>query len=187
MGLSIILVLYVHNSLAPALTEMVEFFDTDYAVVSWVLTAYMIAGAASTIVIGKLADMYGAKKMLLLVLLCYTVGTALAGFSQEIYTLLVLRVLQGIAVALVPISVRIARELYPPKKFPMAQGVILSMYQAGSAIGLVLGARGSILWRLAICILFSNTICHFVLFLALEIYSKHSFTYSTRCRTKASR
>ena len=46
MGLSIILVLYVHTSLAPALTEMVEFFDTDYAVVSWVLTAYMIAGAA---------------------------------------------------------------------------------------------------------------------------------------------
>ena len=76
--------------------------------------------------------MYGAKRD--------TVGTALAGFSQEIYTLLVLRVLQGIAVALVPISVRIARELYPLKKFPMAQGVILSMYQAGSAIGLVLGA-----------------------------------------------
>ena len=46
MGLSIILVLYVHTSLAPALTEMVEFFDTDYAVVSWVLTAYMVAGAA---------------------------------------------------------------------------------------------------------------------------------------------
>ena len=140
MGLSIILVLYVHTSLAPALTEMVEFFDTDYAVVSWVLTAYMVAGAASTIVIGKLADMYGAKRMLLLVFLCYTVGTALAGFSQEIYTLLVLRVLQGIAVALVPICVRIARELYPIEKFPMAQGVILSMYQAGSAIGLVLGA-----------------------------------------------
>ncbi|MFZ0695776.1 MAG: MFS transporter, partial [Nitrososphaeraceae archaeon] len=140
MGLSIILVLYVHTSLAPALVEMVEFFDTDYAVVSWVLTAYMVAGAASTIVIGKLADLYGAKKMLLLVFLCYTVGTALAGFSQEIYTLLILRVLQGIAVALVPICVRIARELYPIEKFPMAQGVILSMYQAGSAIGLVLGA-----------------------------------------------
>ena len=140
MGLSIILVLYVHTSLAPALVEMVEFFDTDYAVVSWVLTAYMVAGAASTIVIGKLADLYGAKRMLLLVFLCYTVGTALAGFSQEIYTLLILRVLQGIAVALVPICVRIARELYPIEKFPMAQGVILSMYQAGSAIGLVLGA-----------------------------------------------
>jgi MFS family permease len=78
--------------------------------------------------------------MLLLVFICYTVGTALAGFAQEIYTLLALRVLQGIAVALVPICVRIARDLYPKEKFPMAQGVILSMYQAGSAVGLVLGA-----------------------------------------------
>ena len=150
------------------------------------MTAYMVAGAASTIVIGKLADMYGAKRMLLLVFLCYTVGTALAGFSQEIYTLLILRVLQGIAVALVPICVRIARELYPIEKFPMAQGVILSMYQAGSAIGLVLGACGSILWRLAICIFYSNTVCHFVLFLALEVDSKYSITYSTD-RIKASR
>ena len=84
----------------------------------------MVSGAAVTIVIGKLADMYGAK-MLLLVFICYTVGTALAGFAQEIYTLLALRVLQGIAVALVPICVRIARDLYPKEKFPMAQGVIL--------------------------------------------------------------
>ena len=51
MGLGIILVLYVHISLAPALTEKVEFFDTDYAVVRWVLTAYMVASAASTMVI----------------------------------------------------------------------------------------------------------------------------------------
>ena len=80
----------------------------------------MVSGAAVTIVMGKLSDIYGAKKMLLSVFICYTVGTALAGFTQEIYTLLALRVLQGIAVALVPICVRIARELYPKEKFPMA-------------------------------------------------------------------
>lgn len=140
MGLSIILVLYVHTSLAPALTEMVEFFHTDYGTVSWVLTAYLVSGAAVTIVIGRLADIYGPKKMLLLVFLCYIVGTVLGGFAQDIYTLLVFRVIQGVAVALVPICIRIARDLYPKEKFPMAQGTILAMYQGGSAIGLVLGA-----------------------------------------------
>jgi MFS family permease len=140
MGFSIILVLYVHTSLAPAFPEMVEFFDTDYSVISWVLTAYMVSGAAVTIIIGRLADMYGPKKMLLLVFICYSVGVLLAPFTQDIYTLLGLRVLQGIAVALVPIATRIARDIFPAEKFPMAQGVILSMYQGGSAIGLVLGA-----------------------------------------------
>jgi MFS family permease len=140
MGFSIILILYVHTSLAPALTQMVDYFDSDYGTVSWVLTAYLVSGAAVTIVIGRLADIYGAKKMLLLVFLCYIVGTVLGGFAQDIYTLLVFRVIQGVAVAVVPIAIRIARDLFPKEKFPFAQGIILSMYQGGSAIGLVLGA-----------------------------------------------
>ena len=140
MGASIILVLYVHTSLAPALVQMADYFDKDYSTISWVLTVYLISGAAVTIVIGKLADTYGPKKMLLLVFVCYTVGTILAGFATEFYTLLVFRMIQGVAVALVPVAVRIARDLFPPEKFPFAQGVILSMYQGGSAIGLVGGA-----------------------------------------------
>ena len=140
MGLSIILILYVHTSLAPALTQMVEYFNSDYGTVSWVLTAYLVSGAAVTIVIGRLADIYGAKKMLLLVFLCYIVGTVLCGFAQNIYTLIVFRTIQGVAVAVVPVCIRIARDMFPKEKFPYAQGVILSMYQGGSAIGLVLGA-----------------------------------------------
>jgi MFS family permease len=140
MGISIILVLYVHTSMAPALTQMSEYFDKDYATISWVLTVYLVSGAAVTIVIGKLADTYGPKKMLLLVFLCYTVGTIFAGFAQEFYTLLIFRIIQGVAVALVPVAVRIARDLFPHEKFPFAQGVLLSMYQGGSAVGLVLGA-----------------------------------------------
>jgi MFS family permease len=84
MGFSIILVLYVHTSLAPALPQMVEFFDSDYSVVSWVLTAYLVSGAAVTIIVGRLADMYGPKKMLILVFLCYCVGVLLAPFTQDI-------------------------------------------------------------------------------------------------------
>lgn len=140
MGISIIIVLYVHTSLAPALTQMADYFDKDYATISWVLTVYLISGAAVTIVIGRLADTYGPKKMLLLVFVCFTVGTILAGFATEFYTLLIFRIIQGVAVALVPVAVRIVRDLFPPEKFPFAQGVILSMYQGGSAVGLVLGA-----------------------------------------------
>jgi MFS family permease len=140
MGFSIVLVLYVHTSLTPALPSMVTEFNVDYSLVTWTLTAYLVSGAAVTIVIGRLADLYGAKKMLLIVFICYTVGVILAPFAQEFYTLIGLRILQGIAVALVPICIRIAREVFGEKRIPMAQGVILSMYQGGSAVGLVLGA-----------------------------------------------
>jgi MFS family permease len=73
MGTSIILVLYVHTSLSPALPMMADDFDVDYSLVTWVLTAYLVSGAAVTIIIGRLADIYGAKKMLLVVFICYTV------------------------------------------------------------------------------------------------------------------
>ena len=140
LGLSIVLVLYVHTSLTPALPQMVTEFGVDYSVITWVLTAYLVSGASVTIVIGRLADLYGAKKMLLIVFICYTVGVMLAPLAQDIYTLIGLRILQGVAVAVVPISIRIAREIVGEKKLPMAQGIILSMYQGGSAAGLVLGA-----------------------------------------------
>ena len=140
MGFSIVLVLYVHTSLTPALPSMATEFNVDYSLVTWTLTAYLVSGAAVTIVIGRLADLYGAKKMLLIVFICYTVGVILAPLAQEFYSLIALRILQGIAVALVPVSIRIAREVFGVKKIPMAQGVILSMYQGGSAVGLVLGA-----------------------------------------------
>ena len=140
MGLSIVLILYVHTSLTPALPQMVTEFGVDYSVITWVLTAYLVAGASVTIVIGRLADLYGAKKMLLIVFICYTVGVTLAPLAQDIYTLIGLRILQGVAVALVPITIRIARDIVGEKKLPMAQGIILSMYQGGSAAGLVLGA-----------------------------------------------
>ncbi|MGA9217812.1 MAG: MFS transporter [Nitrososphaeraceae archaeon] len=107
--------------------------DHRLGTVSWVFTAYLISGAAVTIVICRVADIYGAKKMLPLVFLCYIVGTILGGFAQNIYTLLVFRTIRGIAVAVVPACIRIARDLFPKEKFPYAQGVLLSMYQGGSA------------------------------------------------------
>ena len=140
LGLSIVLILYVHTSLIPALPQMVTEFGVDYSVITWVITAYLLSGAFVTIVIGRLADLYEAKKMLLIVFICYTVGVMLAPLAQDIYTLIGLRILQRVAVAVVPISIRIAREIVGEKKLPMAQGIILSMYQGGSAAGLVLGA-----------------------------------------------
>ena len=173
MGISIIIVLYVHTSLAPALTQMADYFDEDYGTISWVLTVYLISGAAVTIVIGKLADTYGPKKMLLLVFVCFTVGTILAGFATEFYTLLVFRIIQGVAVALVPVAVRIARDLFPPEKFPFAQGVILSMYQGGSAVGLVLGAAVVYFggWQMVFFSVYTN-FTHTPI-LALEGYSQN--------------
>jgi MFS family permease len=79
----------------------------DQSFAAWVMSVYMISGAVMTILIGKFSDVFGAKKMLVLMMIIYTAATALAGFSQDIYTLLAIRTIQGIAIANTPIGLKI--------------------------------------------------------------------------------
>ena len=103
------------------------------------MTAYMVSGAVMTIVIGRLADIYGAKKMLMMMMICYTVGTILAGFAQDISTLIAIRTLQGIAVAVMPIGFKIVRDQFPKGKFSVGQSILTSLYSGGMVVGVILG------------------------------------------------
>ena len=76
---------------------------------SWVMTAYIVSECSfMTIVIGRFSDLVGAKKMLMLLMICYTVGTIFAGFAHDISTLIGIRALQGVAIAVTPIGVKLS-------------------------------------------------------------------------------
>ncbi|WP_417555059.1 MDR family MFS transporter [Microbacterium sp.] len=65
---------------------------------TWVITASLLATAVTTPIWGKLADLVDRKILVQLSLVLYTVGTVIAGFSQDINTLIAMRVLQGLGV-----------------------------------------------------------------------------------------
>ena len=127
----------------------------------------MVSGAVMTVVMGRLSDVVGAKKMLMMMMACFTIGTILAPFAHDIYTLIGLRVLQGIAVASTPISTKIIRDQFPRTKFPIGMSIYLSAYSGGMALGAVLGpvvAASSAGWQanfylcapIAVVILFAS-------------------------------
>lgn len=149
LSASVIVVLFVHTSLSPALPLFVSEFEITYNLASWTLTAYMISGAVMTIIIGRLADLFGSRKMLLIELGCFAVGTALAGFAQDFYSLLIIRALQGVAVANTPLALKIIREEFPPEKFSIGASIIIASFSGGMVVGLVLGAQivGELGWR----------------------------------------
>jgi MFS family permease len=136
---TIVIFLYLNTAMAPALPSIAQHFKISDALASWVMTAYMVCGAVMTVIMGRLADLIGAKKMLMIMMVCFTVGTILAPFSPNISTLLALRVLQGIAVASTPISTKLIRDQVPKTKFPVGLGIYLSAYSGGMALGAVLG------------------------------------------------
>ncbi|HJW20010.1 MAG TPA: MFS transporter [Candidatus Nitrosotalea sp.] len=135
------MVMYAETMLVPAIPDLIKDFHMSYGMSSWVFTAYLIAGAIMTPISGKLSDIYGRKKMLLIIMGIYAVGVSLGGFVTDIYQMLVIRILQGIGMSMFPIAFGIIRESFPRSKMAIGQGVITSMFATGAVIGLVAGGH----------------------------------------------
>ena len=134
------MVMYAETMLIPAIPDLISDFNVSYGTSSWILTTYLISGAVATPIAGKLSDVYGKKKVLLSVMLVYAIGVSFAGFASDIYTLLLVRAIQGIGMGMFPIAFGLIRDQFPREKISIGQGIISSMFAAGAAIGLSAGA-----------------------------------------------
>lgn len=133
--------MYAETMLVPAIPDLIKDFHISYSVSSWILTTYLLAGAIMTPIAGKMSDIYGKKKILLVIVVIYTVGVSLGGFVTNIYEMLTVRVIQGIGMSMFPIAFGMIREQFPIKKLAIGQGIITSMFAGGAVIGLVAGGH----------------------------------------------
>ena len=134
------MVMYAETMLIPAIPDLIKDFDVSYSMSSWVLTAYLIAGAVMTPIAGKLSDIYGRKKILLIIMVIYAIGVSMAGFASDIYFMIFARAIQGIGMSMFPIAFGMIRDQFPREKISIGQGVITSMFASGAVIGLTVGA-----------------------------------------------
>jgi len=135
------MVMYAETMLIPAIPDLIKDFHISYSTSSWILTTYLIAGAIMTPITGKLSDIYGRKKVLLIIMTIYVIGVSLGGFVTNIYEMLLVRIIQGIGMSMFPIAFGIIRELFPRNKIAIGQGIISSMFATGAVIGLVSGGH----------------------------------------------
>ena len=133
------MVLYAETMLVPAIPDLIKDFNITYSTSSWILTTYLITGAVMTPIAGKLSDIYGKKKILLIIMLFYTTGVSIAGFSTNIDFMLLARGFQGVGLSMFPIAFSIVRAQFPREKIAIGQGIITSMYGGGAVIGLGIG------------------------------------------------
>jgi MFS family permease len=149
LGSSILITMYGETMLLPAIPDIITEFNISYNTASWILTAYLIAGAVMTPIAGKLSDIYGRKKMVLIIMIIYIIGISLGGLSSNITILIISRVIQGIGISMFPIAFGIVRDQFPPEKLAIGVGTFSAMFAAGSVVGLAIG--GSIIqyfgWR----------------------------------------
>jgi MFS family permease len=135
-----LIAMYGETMLIPAIPILVKDFKIPYNTSSWILTAYLIAGAVMTPIIGKLSDIYGKKKILMLVMVIYSIGTFSGGISANIFMMIVSRIIQGIGLAMFPVAFAIIREKFPEEKLAIGQGIFTAVFAGGAVVGLGLGA-----------------------------------------------
>jgi MFS family permease len=133
------MVMYAETMLIPAIPDLIKDFHVSYSMSSWILTAYLIAGAVMTPIAGKLSDIYGRKKILLIIMVIYAIGVSMAGFASDIYFMIFARAIQGIGMSMFPIAFSMIRDQFPREKISIGQGVITSMFASGAVIGLTVG------------------------------------------------
>jgi len=138
-----IVALYTETMITIAIPDIIKEFDLSYNTSSWILTIYLIVGGIMTPISGKLSDLYGRKKILTMIFASYTFGVVIAGFSTDIYLLLVARIFQGIGISFFPVAYSIIKDIFPKKRMSIAQSIFTSMFAFGSVLGILLG--GSII------------------------------------------
>jgi MFS family permease len=139
LGSTILITMYGETMLLPAIADIIRDFDISYSTSSWILTAYLISGAVMTPIAGKLSDIYGRKKMVLIIFVVYIIGIAIGGISSNIYMLILARVIQGIGISMFPIAFGIIRDQFPVSKIAIGVGIFSSMFAAGSVVGMAIG------------------------------------------------
>ncbi|EQD32473.1 major facilitator transporter, partial [mine drainage metagenome] len=135
-----ILITYVETMVTPAIPILRVFFNTNYDALSWVITAYIISGTVSAAIFGRLADIYGKKRIFLILAAVYAVAVSFGGFATTLTEFILIRTVQGLGMGMFPVAFALLNDQIPKEELALAQGIVSSTFTAGAALGLVLGA-----------------------------------------------
>jgi EmrB/QacA subfamily drug resistance transporter len=109
------------------LPQLQKAFQTDFATITWAITGYILALAAVTPIVGYLSDLFSSKRVFLVALAVFTVGSVLCGLAPTKEALFIFRVVQAIGGgALIPVVYTILYRIFPPNERAVA-GAILSV------------------------------------------------------------
>ncbi|MFC0226997.1 MDR family MFS transporter [Serratia aquatilis] len=112
-----------------------------FSLLGWVFSVYLLAQAITIPIYGRLADLYGRKRIFFFGATLFLLGSILCGFSQNMYWLIAFRLLQGLgAGAIMPIATTIIGDIYSATERPKVMGYISSVWGVSAIIGPLLGA-----------------------------------------------
>jgi EmrB/QacA subfamily drug resistance transporter len=127
------------TAVIPAIEPIERELGASSSSAAWILTGYLVAASIATGLLGRLGDIVGKKRVLVIVLGLFAAGSLICALSQSINVLIAGRVVQGAAGGLFPLAVGIIRDEFPREKVPGGIGLVSAILGIGGGIALVLG------------------------------------------------
>ena len=128
----------MQSLISPVLSTIQHDLHTSQSTVTWVLTAYLLSASIFTPILGRIGDMVGKERMLVVTLIGLAVGCLLAAIAPNIGVLIIARLIQGIGGAVFPLSFGIIRDEFPAARMSSAIGAMSAVIAVGGGLGVVL-------------------------------------------------
>ena len=124
----------------PLQGELPELLGASREDTTWVVTITLLVAAVATPISGRLGDMYGKRRVVLVLLAALIVGSVVAALSGTIVGVIVGRGLQGITTGVIPLGIAIMRDVLPPARLGTAVALMSATMGVGGAVGMPLAA-----------------------------------------------
>ncbi|MEV6838663.1 MFS transporter [Streptomyces sp. NPDC051133] len=131
-----IVVAVMQTLLVPVIKDLPQLLDTAPSNATWVLTSTLLSGAVATPIMGRLGDLYGKRRMLILSLAVMVVGALVSALTSQLLTMIVGRTLQGFAMGAIPLGIGLMRDMLPREKLGSAMALMSSSIGVGGGLAL---------------------------------------------------
>jgi EmrB/QacA subfamily drug resistance transporter len=128
----------LQSMIIPAIPVLEHDLHSSATGATWLLTAYLLSAAIATPILGRVGDMVGKEKMLLVVLVALGLGTLLSALATTLPIMLAGRAIQGTGGAVFPLAFGIIRDEFPKDKVSTGVGVMSAILGIGAGGGIIL-------------------------------------------------
>ena len=140
LALTGLIAAFMQTLVTPIIPRLPGFLDTNSADATWVLTSTLLAAAISTPISGRLGDMYGKRRVVMVLLMLMAGGSIISALSNTLIPMIVGRVFQGVGLGVIALGISILRDVIHPKNLGGAVALVSATLGVGGAIGLPVAA-----------------------------------------------
>ncbi|WP_344780991.1 MFS transporter [Microbacterium kribbense] len=131
---------FMFTLVVPIQAKLPELLSASRDDTAWVVTATLLAAAVITPIAGRLGDMYGKRRIVLVLLAVLVLGSVIAAVSPGIIGVIVGRALQGAVTGVIPLGISILRDVLHESRVDSAIALISATLGVGGALGLPISA-----------------------------------------------